>query len=763
MRRIDLSLVMAIAAFALLFGLAVFGERLAPYEPFYVVLDLGKQPPPYAPGGPFPLGTDTSGRDLLSLILYGARVTLVIAAAAGLGRVLLGLVLASLGSQSARVRLLLDGISEVASALPVTLVAVLTVLALAGPEARALPFVTAMVLTGWPGPYRVAHTELKRLATAPFTESAQALGLRARAILARHHIPHLMPLLAMSVSQQMTASLVALAELGVFAIFIGRVRAIGGSLTSDIPEWGGLLANARSVENLYTTRWVFLVPGLAIASAAVVASVIGIGIANRYRRRDILTDLRSPLAGVTLTAVAISLAFAATLPDRYPEALARGADARGRAVLGSDFAKALAETGFSPVGSGVVETSFTALRQSGPATIIASDSSTAIALRDGPDASSDAQAILYSASGGGIVDAPLVFAGWGISPADYPPREVSVFSPPDFGKAIEKWADDYAKVDVRGKVVVLLKLPPIEIRNFFITPPDVATQLSNALRRGAAGVLFVDPSKGHYAPVPGFRAQTDPYKRLTQVDPIEHREGPLVFVVSLNAADRLLSAAGISATTLNADTGNDHVVSAATTLNLRVHLELAIAAVSLSSKSLVAERVRADAARRRVMVWAVSPDPVDGSTIALDAVTALAESLGASSTTVTVVAFDPTGDAGSNAAAVRAALGDRAPDLLLVVSGLQGDRLQFLTATPEFVPIGDGYADRLHIDYQPTSSIAGEADWTWPGVSAYAAVRTLWIRGAASTSGTSDLRGDAAAFLAYALGRYERGAPEIRR
>jgi hypothetical protein len=194
-----------------------------------------------------------------------------------------------------------------------------------------------------------------------------------------------------------------------------------------------------------------------------------------------------------------------------------------------------------------------------------------------------------------------------------------------------------------------------------------------------------------------------------------------------------------------------------------VHLELVIAPVALSSKSLVAERVRADAAGRRVMVWAVSPDPLDGSTTALDAVTAFAESLGASSTTVTVVAFDPTGDAASNAAAVRAALGDRAPDLLLVVSGLQGHRLQFLTATPEFVPIADGYADRLNIDYQPTFSIAGEADWTWPGVSAYAAVRTLWIRGAASPSGTSDLRADAAAFLAYALGRYERGAPEIRR
>ena len=763
MRRIDFSLVAALSAFAVLLGLTLFGERIAPYEPLYVVLDLGRQSPPYAPGGPFTLGTDTSGRDLLSLILSGARETLTLAAAAGIGRVLLGLFLAAVSSRSSPVRRVLDGVSEIASALPVTLVAVVAVLALAGPDARALPFVTAIVLAGWPGPYRVARAELARLATAPFTESAVALGLRPRVILARHHLPHLAPLLAMSISQQMTASLVALAELGVFAIFIGRVRQIGAGLASDPPEWGGLLANARSVENLYTTRWVFLVPGLAIAAAAVMVAIIGIGVATRYRRRDVVADVRSPLAATLVGAVVLSIAVAALLPDRYPGARERATAARDSAVPEAELPKALAGAGFSAVGSGVVETSFSALRQSGPATITASDSSTAIALRDGQEASSDAQAVLYSASGGGIVDASLVFAGWGISPADYPPRDVSVFSPPDFGKAIEKWADDYAKVDVRGKVVVLLKLPFLQARTARVTPPDVATQIGNALKRGAAAVLLVDPMKGRYPPIPRSGVQTDPYKRLAQVDPLEHREGPPVFVLSLGAADRLLAPIGITATTIYGDPGRNSEVSLASDSSLRTHIDLAIGSVTLKSRSVIAERVRTDPARRRVMVWAVSPDPLDGSTTALDAVAAAVESLTTSSVTVTVVAFDPTGDVASNAAAVRGALGDRAPDLILVVSGLQGDRLQFLTATPEFVPIADGYADRLDIPYQPTFSIASEADWTWPGVSAYPAARTLWVRGAVAPSGTSDVMRNAAAFLAYAIGRYELGAPEIRR
>src|SRR5205823_769203 len=222
----------------------------------------------------------------------------------------------------------------------------------------------------------VTRAELARLATAPFTESAVALGLRPRVVLARHHLPHLVPLLAMSISQQMTASLVALAELGVFAIFIGRVRQIGAGLASDPPEWGGLLANARSVENLYTTRWVFLVPGLAIAAAAILVSVIGIGVANRYRRRDVLADIRSPLAVLIVAAVLGSVALAGVLPERYPEARARAFAARDRVLAGTDFANALAESGFSAIGPGIIETSSTALRQSGPAVIVARDGGT---------------------------------------------------------------------------------------------------------------------------------------------------------------------------------------------------------------------------------------------------------------------------------------------------------------------------------------------------------------------------------------------------
>jgi hypothetical protein len=431
-------------------------------------------------------------------------------------------------------------------------------------------------------------------------------------------------------------------------------------------------------------------------------------------------------------------------------------------VQGADLASALTEGGFGAIGAGVVETSSSALRQSGRATIKATGSDT-ITLTDGPDTASDAQAVLYSASGGGIVDAPLVFAGWGISPKDYPPVEQSAFAPPNFGKAIESWADDYAAVDVRGKTVILLKLESVASARFRVALPDVATVVGNALKRGAAAVLYVDPMKGRYAAAPGgFGLQIDPYKRLAQVDPTEHRIGPPVFVLSLAAADRLLATAGLSATAIYRS--SERGSSFATETPLRTHIELPVDLVTTTSRSFVAERAGSGADRHRVIVWVVSPDPVDGASDALDAVAAFTRSLGGPrDAAVTVVVFDPSGDTAMNASAVRAALGDRIADLILVVSGLRGDRLQFLTATPEFVPIADGYADLMQIPYQPTLSLTGDSAWTWPGVSAYAAARTIWLRGAGNSSEETDLRSDAAAFLAYAFARYELGAPEIRR
>ncbi|HEY7624014.1 MAG TPA: ABC transporter permease subunit [Candidatus Limnocylindria bacterium] len=773
MRRIDPWLAFGLILLFVLLVAALFGERLAPHEPIEVVLNIDREPPPFAPGPRFPLGSDLLGRDLLSLMLAGARATLGIAATAGVARVVLAMALAMFASVSRPVRELLDGLADLFSSIPATLVAVLAVLVFAGTDTLALTFIAALLLTGWAGPYRVLSSELRRLARAPFTESALSIGIRRRALIFRHHLPHLLPLTFFTASQQVAAALVALAELGVLAVFVGRLYITANAVVSDPPEWGGLLARGRTVEALYTTRWVFLVPGATIALAAMAFGMVGIGVSRQFRRRNLIDSLRSPFAAGGAVLVLTLVAVSAVVPPRYAEARTWATDARSALATVADDEAAMRASGMRPIGPGyAVENSFTAPRQTGAATVELRDGAETIALREGADPASDLQTVLYSGSGGATVDAPLVFAGWGVSPDDFALQSTSPFG---FGldRALVDWADDYAAVDVRGKVAVILRLPALRAGNSLLAGPDLATTVTNATRRGARAVLYVDPQKGTYAQIVragGFAI--DPYRRLADNDPPERTEGTPVFVLSVAAADRLLASSGVKPSEIYAAmvarTGrllyeSDETMrqtSLASALPFSAHIVLPVERVTLASRSLLGEHAPT-AGTARVLVWAVDPDPGDADRASADVLASLARLVNERALgDVVVVLFDPSGDPRANAKLVRDRLGDRTVSLVLVVQALRGDHIEVLTASPDLVLAADSYTETVADAVAPRSA-ASDAQWTWPGVSSFADARALWIRGTGEPAG--DLRADAAAYAAYVLGRWALGAPELRR
>ncbi|HEU5288441.1 MAG TPA: ABC transporter permease subunit, partial [Candidatus Limnocylindria bacterium] len=555
-RRDPWSFIGLLAFFILLF-VALFGERIAPHEAIYFVPEHGRDPRPYDPGLVYPFGSDVLGRDLVSLVLAGARLTLGIVVLGGLARVLAALLLAVIASLSARARAALDATSEIVAAVPATLVVLLVVLVFVHGDTTALVFVGALLVTGWAGPYRVLRAELDRLARVAFTEGAAAVGAGRLRIVLRHHVPHVVPLLAMNASQQVVASLVALAELGVLGVFVGTTRLVNieeslsvvrsgernFAFIADPPEWGGLLANARDTESLWTTRWVFLIPGLAFAVAAVAVAAIGVAVARRYARRDVVAELRGRGARVLLFGVLALVVAANVVPERYAEARSWAADARA-SVRGStgDAAAVFADAGLAPIGPGyTVERDVAAIRATGPATVQVG----AATVRESSTGPLDVLPLLYADSGGGTLNAPLVYASWGLSPADFRTPPPSIFDPPAIGKTIADWPDDYANVDVRGKVVVVLRVMGIVTGTRQMSGPDPETSIANALRRGAAGVLFVDPALPQLPRVQTSRS-TNLYLRLMANSPIQTVVGRPVIVLSLSAADRLLAPAGIA-------------------------------------------------------------------------------------------------------------------------------------------------------------------------------------------------------------------------
>src|SRR6266511_4515340 len=154
MRRIDPWFAIGMFAFFGLLFVVLFGERIAPYETIYMVLSRPPLRPPYAPGEVYPLGSDGLGRDLFSVVLAGARATLVIATAAGISRVVCGLFIAMVASWWRPMRTVADSLAEIVSAVPATLVALLVVLVVVRSDPQLYTFIGALLLTGWAGPYR---------------------------------------------------------------------------------------------------------------------------------------------------------------------------------------------------------------------------------------------------------------------------------------------------------------------------------------------------------------------------------------------------------------------------------------------------------------------------------------------------------------------------------------------------------------------------------------------------------------------------------
>src|SRR5256886_4190840 len=423
MRRIDPWFAIGLVAFFALLFVALFGERIAPYEPIYFVVNRGDLQRPYAPGEVYPLGSDVLGRDLLSLVLAGARATLTIAVVAGLARVFAGLGIAVAASWWRPLRAFADSLAEIVSAVPATLVTVLIVLIFIRGDTQIFTFVGALPVTGWAGPYRIARTEIDRLRGSPFSESALALGVRRLPLFARHHLPHLVPILAVSTAQQAVASLVAVAELGVLGIFVGatkfvnlsesvgpvtflRPTDVGALWISEIPEWGGLLANGRGIQNLWTTRWVILVPGVAFAVAAMAISAIGLGIARQYQRRNALYDFGSRGAAALGTLCVVAVLASALVPQRYAAAIDWADAARARVTIGAPLEQAFAEGGLRPIGASyAVERQVSQIQQTGPASVNVAGAGEVSEEADGP---TEVLPVLYSASGGAVLDAPIV-------------------------------------------------------------------------------------------------------------------------------------------------------------------------------------------------------------------------------------------------------------------------------------------------------------------------------------------------------------------
>jgi len=247
----------------------VFAPVLAPYDPNAQQLRAMVQPPQWFGGDHF-LGTDNLGRDILSRILYGARVSLLIALAVV---VISGFVGVSLGAISGyfgrKVDFSIQKLVEVVWAFPPLLLAI-AIMAFLGQGLFNL--ILALVAQRWIQYCRVVRGQTLSLRNRDFVTATQSLGASDSRIIWRHIIPNIIQTSLVIGTFAMASAIISEASLS----FLGL------GVPPEIPTWGTMLADARIY--ISTAWWLALFPGLCIF-----LTVLGINLLG-----DALRDLLDP-------------------------------------------------------------------------------------------------------------------------------------------------------------------------------------------------------------------------------------------------------------------------------------------------------------------------------------------------------------------------------------------------------------------------------------------------------------------------------------
>ena len=248
----------------LLIGTAIFAPLLAPASPYAQNLAERLQPPSAAHW----LGTDHLGRDILSRLIWGSRITLFIVGTVALISPLIGLIVGTLaGFAGGWVDQVLMRITDIFLAFPKLILALAFVAAL-GPSITNA--VLALAITGWPPYARLARAETLTIRNADFIAAARMQGASPLRLLVLHIWPLCLSSLIVRVALDMAGIILSAAGLG----FLG----LGAQPPQ--PEWGAMISDGRTY--ILDFWWVAAMPGIAIFLVSLAFNFLGDGL------RDVL-------------------------------------------------------------------------------------------------------------------------------------------------------------------------------------------------------------------------------------------------------------------------------------------------------------------------------------------------------------------------------------------------------------------------------------------------------------------------------------------
>jgi peptide/nickel transport system permease protein len=262
-RRLSFRAVFGLTVLLCIGGAALLAPQITPWDPARQMLLKRLRPPMWEARGlrEHPLGTDHLGRDILSRILYGGRISLGVGLSAVTLSCLLGVTLGLLaGFHGGRTDAFIMRVVDVFLAIPYILLAMGVVFAL-GPS--LLNVILVMAMTRWVQFARIVRADVLSIREREFVSGARARGNRSTRLLLRHVLPNaLTPIIV-----------VATLELAFMIIYESALSFLGLGVQPPTPTWGWMLSDGRNY--VATAWWLATFPGLAIMLTVLAVNLLG--------------------------------------------------------------------------------------------------------------------------------------------------------------------------------------------------------------------------------------------------------------------------------------------------------------------------------------------------------------------------------------------------------------------------------------------------------------------------------------------------------
>ncbi len=256
-------------------GTAVFAPLVSPRDPVEQNVRDRLSPPCFGRSGcSYPLGSDHLGRDVLSRLFYGARITLLVGFASVVFAGTLGFFLGLLGGYMGdRVETAVVSVADAQLALPYVLLAI-AIVATLGPS--LVNVIVSLTITGWVVFARVTRAEVLSVARREFVEAARSIGATDVHIILRHVLPNVLP----------TATVIATVQIARMILMESALSFLGVGVPVTTPTWGAMLNDGR--DYIVQASWIATYPGLAITVTVLGVNFLGNWfreLMNPWRRR----------------------------------------------------------------------------------------------------------------------------------------------------------------------------------------------------------------------------------------------------------------------------------------------------------------------------------------------------------------------------------------------------------------------------------------------------------------------------------------------